>query len=285
MSVLEKGTDFIWHYARSLERAIFEYRFLGGDAGRILAILKTYQNADGGFGHALEPDVRAPDSQPLFVEFALSTLRECNLRDEEVACRACNFLEAHADLAHGIPTLLPSAGRYPRAAHWISSTGDPPSFDRLVGLVGLANWQRVRHTWLDEATEICLKRMGETNFTDAHTILMAFSLLESLADAAPQDLFDGLADQLPSARFYCSDAPVTGYGLTPLAFAPSPDSYCHQLFSGAQLDSHLDDLLSAQLSDGGWPIHWDPPGDMATWEWRAQGTLNALSTLRAYGRI
>lgn len=285
VSVLEKGTGFIWRYARLLERAVFEYRFFGGDAGRVLEILKTYQNADGGFGHALEPDVRAPDSQPLFLEFALNTLRECNLRDADIADSACDFLENHADLARGIPPLLPSSGSYPRAAHWVSSTGESPSFDRLVGLVGLTNWQGGKSIWLSEATESCLMRMDRTEFSDAHTILTAFSLLESLADAAPPKLFDGLADQLLRARFYCSDAPVTGYCLTPLAFAPSPDSYCSPLFTEAQLDAHLDDLLSAQEPDGGWPINWEPPGEMATWEWRAHRTLNALSTLRAYERI
>ena len=28
--ILEKGTAFIWENARLLERAVFEYRFLGG---------------------------------------------------------------------------------------------------------------------------------------------------------------------------------------------------------------------------------------------------------------
>ena len=72
--MLIKGKDFIWNNARSLERAIFARRFCAGSGKRILEILRNDQNPDGGFGHALEPDLRAPDSQPLFVEFALRTL-------------------------------------------------------------------------------------------------------------------------------------------------------------------------------------------------------------------
>ena len=62
-SILEKGANFIWENARLLERAIFEYRFLGGSADRIPLILRLYQNADGGFGHALELDSCVPDSR------------------------------------------------------------------------------------------------------------------------------------------------------------------------------------------------------------------------------
>ena len=64
VELLEKGENFIWENARLLERAIFSYHFYSGSDIRILEILKTYQNEDGGFGHALEPDLRTPDSHP-----------------------------------------------------------------------------------------------------------------------------------------------------------------------------------------------------------------------------
>lgn len=140
---LERGTNFIWENARHLERAVFDYHFRDGSPKRISDILRTYQNDDGGFGHALEPDLRAPDSQPLFAEFALRTLYECKLRDPERAYRACDFLARHADLKQGIATIFPSSQRYPRAGHWNNPASQQPSFDRLTSLVGLANWQGV----------------------------------------------------------------------------------------------------------------------------------------------
>ena len=286
MMILEKGANFIWGNARFLERAIFEYHFCGGSAERILEILRTYQNEDGGFGHALEPDLRAPDSQPLFAEFGLRTLYECNLRDSEMAYKVCDFLSQHADLEQGIPTILPSSRKYPRAAHWDNQKAELPSFDRLIGLVGLANWQGVRHPWLQKAVEICVGSIATTKYTDAHTILTAFCLLESLLNrTTTDDLFGKLAKELFEADFFCADVPVTGYGLTPLAFAPTPDSYCRRIFSDSQIEAHLKDLESKQEDDGGWPIQWEPPGGMAKWEWRSHKTVSALFTLRAYGRI
>ena len=55
-SILDNGSEFIWRNARALERSIFEYRFSDGSPERILSIVRSYQNEDGGFGHALEPD-------------------------------------------------------------------------------------------------------------------------------------------------------------------------------------------------------------------------------------
>ena len=151
---LENGISFIWENARHLERAIFAYRFANGPSAHILQILSSYQNEDGGFGHALEPDLRAPDSHPLFVEFALHTLYACNLRDAVLAGKVGDFLAQHADLQQGIPTLFPSARLFPRASHWHSPAAEAPSFDRLNGLVGLLQWQGIAHPWLARAHKV-----------------------------------------------------------------------------------------------------------------------------------
>jgi hypothetical protein len=62
--------------------------------------------------------------------------------------RACDFLARHSDLKHGIPTRFPSSDLYPRAAHWHHPRSQEPLLDRLMSLVGLANWQGIDHPWL-----------------------------------------------------------------------------------------------------------------------------------------
>lgn len=281
----EQGTQFIWTNARLLERAVFEYRIGRAPSERIIAILKTYQNPDGGFGHALEPDLRATESQPLFTEFALRTLYDSNLHAPELVYKACDFLAHHADLQRGIPTIFPSSQKYPRAGHWDNPHPQQPSFERLTGLVGLANWQGISHPWLENAVEACVKFLTTARCEDAHTIHNAFCLLESLPDGPDiRKLYNKLSGELSRASFFCELAPVTGYGLTPLDIAPSPDSYCRTLFSDAQIEAHLNDLASKQEPDGGWPIAWQPPGELARCEWRAYKTVISLCTLRAYGR-
>ncbi len=283
---LDRAATFIWTNARQLDRAIFEYYFCHTPSSRILNILRTYQNEDGGFGHALEPDLRAPDSHPLFVEFALRTLHDCNLHDPEMVYRVCTFLSQHTDLSQGIPTIFPSCRAYPRAPHWYHAHNEQPSIDRLVSLVGLVLWHGTDHPWLEDAVEPCVQHISNMRFTDAHTILNAFCLLEGLSQTRQVDsLYQKLSTELLQSSFFCLEAPVKTYGLTPLQFAASPDSYCRPIFTQVQIDAHLGDLQAQQQEDGGWPILWQPPGEMALLEWRANKTVSALVTLRLYGRI
>ena len=57
--------QFVWLTARVLEQRRFAHLFLGGGADAVETALAAYLNEDGGYGHALEPDLRGPVSQPL----------------------------------------------------------------------------------------------------------------------------------------------------------------------------------------------------------------------------
>ena len=50
--------------------------FTGGGTTPVRDAVAAYRNADGGFGHALEPDVRDPASQPAATEMALRIMDE-----------------------------------------------------------------------------------------------------------------------------------------------------------------------------------------------------------------
>lgn len=285
-NTFESGASFIWQNARLLERSIFEQNFLNASPSRIINILRTYQNDDGGFGHALEPDLRCPESQPLFVEFGLRTLYDCKLRDPGLAAKACEFLSRQADLKEGIPLVFPSSRRYPHAAHMDGPYAEHPSMERLTSLVGLLKYQGINHPWLEQAVETCVAFIEDNNFTDAHTVLNAFCLVEALAgERTVEQLFNKLSADLLKASFFNLDPHARTYGLTPLTFAPSPTSFCRRLFTDDQIKAHLDALVAQQDPDGGWPIQWEPPAGTSRMEWRGYKTVLALTTLRAYGKI
>ncbi len=282
----EKASNFIWKNGRLLERRVFEFVFLGGTKNNILNAIKAYQNDDGGFGHALEPDLRTPESQPLYTGFALRLMYDCNIKDIDLANKVCDYVSQHADLETGIPIILPSSSKFPRAEHWNNPLSVQPSISQLPGLVGLIRWQGVKHPWIDKATDICLNDISSRKYDDAHTISSAFWLLESLPQTDYiKSLFNKLSKDLFQARFFILEAPSQSYGLIPLEIAPSPDSYCRNIFSGETIMDHLKVLESQQGEDGGWPIQWEPPGGIAKNEWRAHKTLMSLITLKAYNMI
>lgn len=58
----DKASNFISTRGRPLEKAQFEFHFNNGSVEDVLLELGKFQNPDGGFGHAVEPDVRMPES-------------------------------------------------------------------------------------------------------------------------------------------------------------------------------------------------------------------------------
>src|SRR4051795_8969823 len=73
---LDAAARFIWTNARLVERHRFAHLFQDGPPERVAEALRPYQNSDGGFGNALEPDLRTPTSQPIAVNSALEDLDE-----------------------------------------------------------------------------------------------------------------------------------------------------------------------------------------------------------------
>src|SRR5439155_11107389 len=57
--------NFIWSAARLVDRHRYGMLFADGPAEAVVEALRAYRNPDGGFGHALEPDLRCPGSQPV----------------------------------------------------------------------------------------------------------------------------------------------------------------------------------------------------------------------------
>ena len=279
-----RARRFMYSEARLLERRLFAVAFDGAEPVTVGRLVSAYRNPDGGLGHALEPDLRCPESQPLFAEFGLRAMRDARCHDREVALSICSFLERVSDPAGLVPMLLPSALTSPHAAHWTSS--GEPGINPTAGICGLLHFQGIEHSWLSRATRTCCELLLQRAPDEAHSLLCAARLAEHLPDRTmASDITDRIATALPDARFFISSAPVAAYGLTPLHFAPSPSSPLRRLFTQEQIDGHLADLKRRQQEDGGWPISWNPPGPASAGEWRGVCTLEAVSVLAAYGWI
>ena len=279
-----RAREFMLCNARLLERALFHTCFSAASPGSVAAVVRAYQNPDGGLGHALEPDFRCPESQPLFAEIGLAALHEAGYRDQQLALSLCPFLEAVADTRGLVPIALQTALSSPRARHWSRLPG--PGLNPTLGICGLLHYQQVEHPWLSSATQTCCDLLSQDPPLEAHTLLCATRLVDHLPDRAlARRLFDAIAAAIPRSQFFIPKAPVEGYGLTPLHFAPSPASPWRELFPTEDLEGHLRDLLGRQQPDGGWPISWEAPGPGAAYECRGCLTLDAIRTLTAYGCV
>jgi hypothetical protein len=282
----ERARTFIYANARRVDRAAYEVAFDGASAGTLGSAIDAYRNADGGFGHALEPDLRTPHSQPLHTEAGLALLRDAGVRRPDVATECCRYLASVATPDCALPAFVSGALDYPAAPHWQSGFGSVPTLDRTLGAVALLTWHGAEHAWLQQATQRCLQHLETANIDEAHHLRYAFDAAVVLMDAGSRlALLQRLRRALAGAQFFVEDTPVTRYGLTPLHFAPHPNSAARAVFDDALFERHLDDLLESQCADGGWPIRFQSAGEGAAIEWRGSVTLEALLRLRAWGRL
>jgi hypothetical protein len=283
---LRRARDFIYANARRVERARFEVMFEGAPAERLITALAAYRNDDGGIGHALEPDLRTPASQPLHTEFALIALMSSGISHRDFADDCCRFIAGLTPTDVALPAFLPGALEYPAAPHWQAGFGGTPTLDRTLGMVALLAWHGARHAWLDRATAQCMLYLADARIDEAHHLRYAFMFASVvLSGAIRANALKRLRAMLDGAGFYVAETPVERYGVTPLQFAATPDEPARAVFGDALLELHLDDLVAAQLDDGGWPIYFQPASEGAAIEWRGIWTLDALATLRAWRRI
>jgi hypothetical protein len=288
-SILDRAADFIWRSARLLDRQRFAHLFLGAPAAPVIAALRAYQNADGGFGNALEPDKRSPDGQPVDVETALRVLDELDdeaiWRDSGIE-RVIGFLGGITTAEGGIPWVLPTVRAYPRAPWWDTEDNPPASANPTAAIVGLFRKHGVRHSWIERASEYCWRAIAEGATEEVHELTAILTFLENASDRPRAEKeFERIAERLFTAHLVELDPTASGYVKKPLDWAPTPASWCRRLFDDRVIDADLDALVARQQPDGGWTISWPPLSPLVELEWRGFATVEALKTLRAYGRL
>ena len=280
---------FLLLEARLLERRLFAACFLGQPAAGVADALRGYQNDDGGFGHALEPDKRCPASLPIDVETAFQALAAAGAPDRGMVIAACDFLARAAEDAGAggaVPPAFPVIELFPRAAHWTEWTYQP-GLNPTAGLVGLLYQLGIDHPWRSAGAAYCWRQIESGGLPgDAHALKEVLIFLEHAPDRSRADQHAAaLASHLAAIPLFHLDPDTPGYGLSPLDVAPLATSRWRALFTGAQIEAHLDRLQKDQQADGGWPLTWEPPSQTAAAEWRGVVTLQALRTLTSYGRL
>jgi hypothetical protein len=281
---MDAAAQYLATNARVVERRRFERLFAGGGPGPVRDAVAAYRNADGGFGHALEPDTRCPGSQPLAIAFALSVLHETDAWDAALAEGACEWLAAHAPPGGGAVFVTPSADGWPRAPWMVPGDGAPSLI--TTGLIaGTLHARGVQHPWLDGATRLLWSRMDSLAGTGPYDVRAVLRFLDSVPD---RDRAHAAAARLGPVIFgeglVTLEPGAPGEVHTPLDFAPRPGSPARSLFDEAVIAAHLDQLAAAQRDDGGWMFNWLAWSPAAEREWRGAVTVDALQVQRANGR-
>jgi hypothetical protein len=281
-------TAFMATHARLLDRRRADLALGDGDVEATLAALAAYRNPDGGFG-ALEPDLRAPPSQPVAALHAFEVFEEIAPATSPMAAGLCDWL-ASASLPDGaLPFALPG-GDYPGSApFWASADPTEPSLHITACVAGIAHRVGVHdpavaeHPWLRQATRYCLEAIAEMDgIRQALEYRFSLQLLDALPDA--RDELERLGSFLPPSGIVPVPGGAADEAMRPLDFAPMPDRPLRSLFDPRAVEEELDRLEAEQDADGGWHVDWDAHSPAAALEWRGWATVRAIRILTANGR-
>jgi hypothetical protein len=292
----DAAAAFVAANARVVDRRRFGRLFGGDDAQPVRDAVAAYRNEDGGFGHALEPDCRAPGSQPLAVEMALRIMAETDAWDDALVRGACDWLTAVAPAEGGAAGAEPSLSGWPHAPWWVPEDGHPASVIATGLIAGTLHAREVSHPWLDRAAELmwtridALARSGGAGLQGGpggeYEMLGVLAFLQHVPDRdRAHELFGRVGPLIIERNMVALEPGAPGEVHYPLDFAPEPDSLARELFDDPTIKAHLDHLAQAQRDDGGWTFNWLAWSPAAERDWRGFLTVDALRMLRANGYL
>ena len=286
---LTAARSFMAGHARVLDRRRFELLFDGGDAEAVLAALNAYRNADGGYGHGLEPDLRAPESQPASAFHAFEVFADLAPVTAPQALELCDWLDAVALPDGGLPFALPIEDPSGCAPFWTQA--DPETFSLQITAIVAAHANRVAahdaavagHPWLARVTHCCLAAIDALDAAPpAYELAFAVRFLDAVHDregAAPK-LLERLGEYVPRDGRLRVVGGLADEALRPVDLAPEPGRPARTLLDDAAVAADLERLAAEQEDDGGWSVDFQSYSPAATLEWRGYATVRALSILR-----
>jgi hypothetical protein len=281
---LEKASDFMAMHARTLDRRRFEALTGRGDPGALLAALNAYRNADGGYGHGLEPDLRSRTSQPGPALHAFEVFAELAPATAPEAVALCDWLESVTLPDGGLPFALPIPDPAGCAPFWTGA--DPAASSLQITAVVAAMAHRVAvhdkavaaHPWLDRATRYCLD--GVRARDELHALELAFAVW--LADAVEDtEVLALLGAHIPENGLVHVEGGLEDEMMRPLDFAPYPGRPARALLAPEVVAEELRRLDGQQQDDGGWTVDFASYSPAAELEWRGYTTVKAVAILTA----
>jgi hypothetical protein len=264
--------DFVYSSGTLWERALFGYLFEDRPLAQLHQSWLGYKNPDSGWGHALEHDIRTPDSHPLALEFLLSVLRITGVPAGSILSGTAEWVEQNRcdDGSLKNPASLLD---YPHAEWW--NNGGQTMPDSIVGNLiqfGFCTRDLADSTrrWVEQNLTLDKIKANEWLFMayHAHDYFMHvqdFPTLEQHREATIQNIIE------------CAvRAPVKQYSVL-FHFACEPEGRIARAVPPAILQRNLDYVEATQWDDGCWS------DEHGLAQWYPLVTIYNLLTLKRYG--
>lgn len=267
-NVFEKAQSFIYRNARPLDLAIWRYHFEGGSRKDVIDILSFYQNADGGFGYALEPDCWNTESTPIATWKAIGILKDIGIDgNEQIVKRILDYLDSGKDFGDGKWfNTVKSNNDFPHAVWWEcpDEVGEPDD-NPTISLAGFAlKYADEKSGLYKKAADIATsaaKKFIAAPICDMHVTRVYMEFYEYCASIDGFDLFDlaayknALYTAVKNTVCVDSDKWFKEYVCKPSVFYNS-SKLIFEILDPELCKKEGELLLHEQLDDGSYPITW-----------------------------
>ena len=271
----------------------------------VLRALSTYQNTDGGFGHALEPDAWNPNSSPIQTWAATEILNEIAFTNSSapIIKGILKYLESGQDFdGHLWQNTVESNNDYPHAQWWHtdSYSTSHTDYNPTAVLAGFIVRFADRNSPLFElgcqiSQEAVAYLFTSEQQNDMHTIACYIRMMEYCEAAGVCNLFDfqKLNDALSAAVKEMvtedTDKWKASYICKPSQFFNSKDSRFYPAVKNiAEYECRF--ISETQLEDGSWHIPWrwkDYPEEWAISKnyWKSNAAVLNMLYLKNFGML
>lgn len=303
--MVERAKTWLRRYARPLELARWEYLFEGGSKERVIHYLAAFQNADGGFGHGIEPDFWNPNSSPMATWAAGQILVEIAASpNEEIVQKIVAYLCTVPQLEQGIwPSVMPENNNYPHAPWWAWN----PDVQKTWMFNPSAELAALLIHWSEPGSVEA--KLGWSSLQPAMDYVMALASLErhELANfrhclqllktqawefnARLQHNYGDVERHLRELTRNCLDRDVKswahGYKPLPLNFIHSPTDPLY-LELKLLVEQNLQFYLEHQTAEGVWEIPWtwgqfEGQFPVASRYWQGIVAIERYKAFKAFG--
>lgn len=280
MEMIAKSKKFVYRNARPMDIARWNYLFEDGDKQQVIKYLKAYQNSDGGFANALEPDCWNEKSTPMQTWVATKIIKEIHLEDKSntLITGILEYLvsknEFDGHCWNGLNTVK-SNNDYPHAPWWFYTKTHEINYNPTASLIGFmlkyaveeSNTYHMACSLAKEAYDYFKKNFP---LESMHETACFVELYEYMKECSIHDLLDLvefktlLKRQIKQVITYDTSIWSTDYVCKPSLFISSKKSDFYA--DNQDICSFESEFIKqTQNIDGTWNVTWSWNGYPEQW--------------------
>lgn len=305
MEMIDKARRYIYRNARPIDLFRYQFLFENGSKENVIDVLKEYQNTDGGFAYALEPDCWNEKSTPLQTWVATRIIEEIGYSDNDselvqgiikYLCSGNEFRNGYWNGLSGVK----SNNDYPHALWWSYDENASDSYNPTASLAGfLLKYSKKESDEYLFAADIVKKAVNnfekKVPIESMHEASCFVELYEYLKSGKIEDIVDmvefrsALEQQINHSITKDKSKWNSEYICKPSLFIKSSSSCFYE--SNKDICNYECKFISeSQNADGTWNITWNWTDYMEQWSiaknwWRSDVIINNLKIMKSYGYL